>query len=295
MYKKSLIAGSLCALISAAAFALNLVLAGMSYEYGVNVHASNLARALLFFIFLGSYILSTGASFQLPSKVRWLSLLVGILLCTEMYVLLGAIITIPVALAVLIFYTYPILIASIKWIRQEEQFSWLSLVLMITGFSGLVFVLLNAPPAQLSSTGIILSAIAAFVMAAMLITSEKSLANHDDQVVLFHSLGIVVAIIFIASIVLVDLSWPSGEIGWLVFLGSAIFYTLATFTLFKAVSLVGPLRTAIIDNTAPVWAIIFGYFLLSQSFSIKQTIGAIVVVAAVMLLQITNKQTLTED
>lgn len=290
MPRKSLLTGSILALISAGAFALNLVLAGMSYVHGANVHALNLTRAVLFFVLIGAYILITGISFSLPSRARWVSLLVGVLLCAEMYVLLGAIVTIPVALAVLIFYTYPMLIACFKWASGEERFHWLPLLLMAVGFSGLVFVLINTPPTHSDPLGIILSIIAAIVMATMLVTSEHNLIRYDNQVVLFYSLGTVVAIVIMASLTFVALQWPVGPIGWAVFSGSSIFYVIATFTLFKAVSMVGPLRTAIIDNTAPVWAIVFGYLLLSQTLTPKQVVGAIAVVAAVMLLQIVNRQ-----
>ena len=39
---KSLLVGSVLALVSAITFALNMVLAGMSYQHGANIHALNL-------------------------------------------------------------------------------------------------------------------------------------------------------------------------------------------------------------------------------------------------------------
>ena len=161
---------------------------------------------------------------------------------------------------------------------------------MSISFSGLIFVLLNAPPSQLDLNGLILAGVGAFIMACMLITSEKCLANHDNQVVLFHALVMVLVIVLIASLTIISLEWPAGLTGWLIFSASTIFYVIATFTLFQAVSLIGPLRTAIIDNTAPVWAILFGYFILSQSLSLKQIIGAIIVIVSVMLLQIIHNR-----
>ena len=266
-----------------------MVLAGLSYEHGANVHSLNLARALLFFTCLGGYVLFTRTSLSLPAKAKAISLVIGVLLCAEMVVLLGAIVTIPVALAVLIFYTYPMIIAAIKWINGEEKFYWRSLLLMIIGFSGLVFVLINAPPSQLNTIGIGLSVIAAVVMATMLITSEHNLVKYDNQVVLFYALIMVLIIFSISALFFVELHWPEGQTGWLAFAGSTLFYVMATFTLFKAVSMAGPLRTAIIDNTAPVWAILFGFLLLSQTFTAKQMSGALVVIVAIMLLQLSSK------
>ena len=279
--------GSALALVSASAFALNLVFAGISYEYGANIHALNLARALLFLVALQAVIEWTRAPVRMPGRAMLSSALVGVLLCAEMYVLLGAIRTIPVALAVLVFYTYPMLIAVVRWISGGETFSWPALACMLAGFGGLVLVLITAP-VRLETEGLVFSFIAALVMVAMLITSEKNLKIYDSQVALFHSLFVVCVIIVVLSLTVVDLELPSGAAGWLMFTGSTVFYVIATFTLFKAVSLIGPLHTAIIDTTAPVWAAFFGFMMLGQSLTWMQMLGIFVVVLSVILLQLAS-------
>jgi drug/metabolite transporter (DMT)-like permease len=283
------LSGGIFALISAVAFALNLVLAGVSYEYGANIHALNITRAFAFLVSLMIIVFTQGTSFRMPLRVRLMSLLLGILLCAEMYTLMGAIRTIPVALAVLIFYTYPMLIAGIRWIRRTEPFSLIDLVLLVIAFCGLSFVLINSP-VTLDTTGIVFALAASVVMAMMLVTSEYSLSRYDNYIVLLHTLIVVNLIIFFLTLTAVDLQWPSLLSGWLAFWGSSLLYVVATFFLFKAVSVIGPLKTAIIDNTAPVWAIIFGYMFLNQVLSLKQVTGAFVVMGAVILLQMVNRK-----
>ncbi len=156
-------------------------------------------------------------------------------------------------------------------------------------FIGLIIVLINSP-VTLDNLGISFAVGAAFVMAIMLIASEQSLNNHDNHVVLLHALTVVTTIIIILSITITDINWPNGQIGWLVFAGSSVFYVVATFCLFKAVSLVGPLKTAIIDNTSPVWAIIFGFVLLNETLSVQQIFGAILVICAVISLQLVSQE-----
>ena len=199
-----LLVGSVLALVSAITFALNMVLAGMSYQHGANIHALNLSRAGLFFGCLAIYIVATRTPLTLPPRIRVSAILVGGLLCGEMYVLLGAIQTIQVALAVLIFYTYPMLVAMIHWITGKERFSPIALLLLVCGFSGLVFVLITAP-VQPDTVGIVYSVLAALVMSAMLITSESSLKAYNNQVVLLHSLAVVVAIVLLLSVTVVDI------------------------------------------------------------------------------------------
>jgi drug/metabolite transporter (DMT)-like permease len=283
---KQLISGSALALLSAITFALNIVLAGMSYQHGANIHALNLSRAMLFLATLGCILLATRTPARLAPRIRNLSIILGLLLCTEMYVLLGAIRTIPVALAVLIFYTYPLIIAIHGWLAGVEKFNLFSMILLLTGFGGLLFVLISAPVVP-DINGLLFSLCAAFIMAAMLLVSDKALKSSNNHVVLFYTLSTVV-ITIVLSIVTTDavtLAWPIDRLGWVVFSASSFFYVAATFALFMAVNLVGPLRTAIIDNTSPVWAILFGYLLLNQVLTVRQLLGALVVIAAVMLLQ----------
>ena len=78
--------------------------------------------------------------------------------------------------------------------------------------------------------------------------------------------------------------------GWMAFAGSTVFYVMATFTLFMAVSMIGPLRTAIVDNTAPVWAVVFGFLLLDQALNARQVFGVIIVIAAVISLQLVSRE-----
>ncbi len=272
--------GSFVALVSAMAFALNVVLAGKSYEYGANIHSLNLARAALF---LGCLLVVVKLNRSQPAFTRRAHLLcaaVGVLLCIEMYVMLGAIQTIPVAVAILIFYTYPILIALFGWIAGTDRFSGKLLGLLGVAFGGLVIVLVDSP-VKLRLEGLAYSAAAALVMAAMLITSERALQHYDNYQVLLYALAVVTTVILVMSMTIVDLALPATAPGWLFFTGSTVFYVVATFCLFTAVSLVGPLRTAIIDTTAPVWAIVFGLILLNQNLTVQQIAGAVMVVTAV--------------
>ena len=287
---RRLIAGSALALFSAITFALNVVLAGMSYQHGANIHALNLSRAALFLATLSCILLATRTLPQLNPRIRNLSILLGLLLCAEMYVLLGAIKTIPVALAVLIFYTYPLIIAVHGWLTGVERFNLASMFLLLTGFGGLLFVLISAPVVP-DIQGLLFSLGAAVVMAAMLLVSDKALKFSNNHVVLFYALSTVVIgiILSLVTIDAVTLAWPTDKLGWIVFSASSFFYVAATFALFMAVKLVGPLRTAIIDNTAPVWAILFGYLLLNQILTVRQLLGALVVIVAVMLLQFTKR------
>jgi drug/metabolite transporter (DMT)-like permease len=280
--------GSFCALCSAIAFALNISLARVAYDYGANIHALNGFRSVTFLSCLTLVIVLGRKSISIPHQDKFVSIVLGILLCAEMYVLLAAIKLIPVALAILIMYTYPMMIALYGWIGRKKVLSISSLIMMLTTFAGLFFAL-NGSDLQLNVMGMFLAFLAAVTLATLLVLSEKTLHKNDNNVVMFYMLLSATGIIALLSLYVVELSWPATIEGWIPFCGSSIFYVVATFLLFQAVNLVGPLQTAIIDNTSPIWAIVFSFLLLNQTLGAHQVLGALVVVSAVMILQWLNR------
>ena len=122
-------------------------------------------------------------------------------------------------------------------------------------------------------------------MAAILLLSERVLEKQPAKIMMLYLLLSATAVIGFISLFIAELTWPSSFPGWLALCGSSALYVVATLFLFKAVDLVGSLQTAIIDNTAPVWAMIVGILVLGQWLTVQQVIGASVTVAAVMLLQ----------
>ena len=215
-------------------------------------------------------------------------MVLGILLCAEMYLLLASILFIPVALAILVFYTYPIMIAVWTWRTGRSHFSYFGLSVMIVAFIGLITTLAGSDGLLVGwdgRNGIALAFIAAICLAALLLLSERVLERQSAKIMMLYMLLSTTAVVGFVSIFIVELTWPTSTGGWLALGGSAVFYVVATLLLFKAVDLVGSLQTAIIDNTSPVWAMILGIIILGQWLTVQQVIGATITVTAVMLLQ----------
>ena len=115
--------GSAAALMSAVAFSTNVTLARLAYDYGTNLHALNLIRAVFFLVVLISAVWFSGSRFSIERKELYRCLVLGLLLCAEMYLLLASILFIPVPLSILVFYTYPIMIAVWTWRTGRSHFS----------------------------------------------------------------------------------------------------------------------------------------------------------------------------
>jgi drug/metabolite transporter (DMT)-like permease len=277
--------GAVAALVSAMAFALNVTLVPIAYDSGANVHAVNLVRPLTFLACMLIAVRLGGVSLRLPRMDCLATMGLGVLMCVELYALLGAIQFIPVALAILTLYLYPLIIACVEHALGRTRIGLIRGTAMLVTFGGLAMVI-NAPVEAPDLRGLGLAFGAALGLAAMVWCSEHVLKPHDHRVVMVWMVGttslVVTAIVLVAQ---VELTWPRDDGGWWALMASAACYVFATFLLFKAVAWIGPLRTGVMDTSAPVWALVFGTVLLDQSLSGLQIAGAILVVAGIIIIQ----------
>ena len=277
--------GIIAALISAMTFALNVTLVPIAYDSGANIHAVNFIRPVAFLVCMLVAVKAAGVSLRLPSSGRNAAMGLGLLMCLELYALLGAIQFIPVALAILTLYLYPLLIACVEHLLGRTRIGLVRGAAMLITFLGL-FLVFNAPLESPDWRGMVLALGAAFGLAAMVWCSEHVLKPHDHRVVMCWMVGatsvIVTAVVHIGQI---ELTWPNSDDGWWALVASAICYILATFLLFKAVAWIGPLRTGVMDTSAPVWALFFGWLLLDQSLTKIQFVGALLVVSGITVIQ----------
>ncbi len=277
--------GIIAALISAMTFALNVTLVPIAYDSGANIHAVNFVRPVAFLVCMLVAVKAAGVSLRLPSSGRNAAMGLGLLMCLELYALLEAIRFIPVALAILTLYLYPLLIACVEHLLGRTRIGLVRGAAMLITFLGL-FLVFNAPLESPDWRGMVLALGAAFGLAAMVWCSEHVLKPHDHRVVMCWMVGatsvIVTAVVLIGQI---ELTWPNNDDGWWALVASAICYILATFLLFKAVAWIGPLRTGVMDTSAPVWALFFGWLLLDQSLTKLQFAGALLVVSGITVIQ----------
>ena len=278
-------AGNAVALASAITFATSITLVALIYADGANVHAVNLARALAFAGVVALILALRRVSPALPPRDTLRCVLVGLLFCGELYGLVASIQYIPVGLAVLIMYTYPLMVATFGWLSGAESFTLDRLLAILAAFAGLVLAL-HAPGDQTDWRGVAWAAFTATSFAAVLIVSGRTMRGIDRWVMMLYLTGTTALVVGAASLTLVDLAWPRSGQGWATLTTSTGFYVLATILLFTAVKMIGPLRTAIIDNSAPVWAILLAAFLLHERLSGVQLFGGALVISAVLLVQL---------
>ena len=278
-------AGNAVAFASAITFATGITLVALIYEDGANVHAVNLSRVLAFAAVMALTLGIARISPVLPRRAVLQCVLVGLLFCGELYGLLASIRYIPVGLAMLIMYTYPLLVAAAGWLTGTESFTLDRLLAILAAFAGLALAL-HTPDSELDWRGVAWAVFTAVSFSAVLIVSERTMRGMDRRILILYLTSTAAVIVGVVSLTLVSLEWPRTDQGWTLLAASTGLYVLATTLLFAAVKMIGPLRTAIIDNSAPVWAIVLAALLLGERLNMVQLFGGALVISAVVLVQL---------
>ena len=278
-------AGNAVAFASAITFATGITLVALIYEDGANVHAVNLSRVLAFAAVMALTLGIARISPALPPRAALQCVLVGLLFCGELYGLLASIRYIPVGLAMLIMYTYPLLVAAAGWLTGTESFTLDRLLAILAAFAGLALAL-HTPDSALDWRGVAWAVFTAVSFSAVLIVSERTMRDMDRRILMLYLTSTAAVIVGVVSLTLVSLEWPRTDQGWTLLAASTGLYVLATTLLFAAVKMIGPLRTAIIDNSAPIWAIVLAALLLGERLNMVQLFGGALVISAVVLVQL---------
>ena len=278
-------AGSAVAFASAIVFATGITLVALIYEDGANVHAVNLSRVLAFAAIMGLALAVQRVSPILPPRQALQCVVVGVLFCADLYGLLSSIRYIPVGLAILIMYTYPLMVAVAGWLMGTESFTLDRLFAILAAFAGLTLAL-HSPEDAIDWRGVAWAVFTAIAFTAVLIVSDRTMRGVDRRILMLYLTCTAAAIVGFVSLAAADLEWPHTHQGWTLLVASTGLYVVASTLLFVAIKMIGPMRTAIIDNSAPVWAIVLAAFLLDQRMSAVQLFGGGLVIGAVVLVQI---------
>jgi drug/metabolite transporter (DMT)-like permease len=277
--------GSAAALLSAVSFASNVPFVALVYQHGGSLHAVNLVRPLFFFTCVCLWIAARPRRIDLPARQGNFGFLLGALFCLEFYGTHSAIKYISVGLAILIMYTYPIIVAILASVMNRERLSWKIILAMLVAFAGLA-IAIGAPTDNIDWRGVAWSVGAAFGMCAIVTISERTTAGHDNAAVMFHTM-LSASLIMLGVVLLgVPIDWPDNPAGYHAMIASTLLYGVATVMLFISVDIIGPVRFAVIDNTSPIWATLMGYLLLSETLSWQQGVGALLVICGVVAVQV---------
>ena len=189
--------------------------------------------------------------------------LIGVITAIYTISLLSAIEILPFAIAILIFYLFPILTGLTLAILGWRNLNITMTISSCVAFFGIALAL-GAEFNNLNHTGIIFAGLAAVGLAMVSVLSNKLMTNEDPRLITFYLCISATLVFWLVCVLTGNFSAPNTYFGWTTLVTSHLFYAYATIAFFISISLIGAGETTFYINIEPIAAIGSGFFLLGM-------------------------------
>lgn len=273
--------GNTLALTSAIAFAVSNASASVAFYGGSNPPTLAATRFILPTVVLVVWLRFRGNSLWLSSRDGWIAVGLGAITAAYSWALLGAIGTIPLSLAILIFYLFPLVAAVIVGVRGWETISWTTIASIFVALIGLALAL-DLRVGNHDTLGIALAFSASIGLGTVVAVSGQVLRTGNSRRVTLYMAGVSATLLIALCALRGDFALPATATGWLGFSGAAILYAFAIIAFFMAVSIIGPMRTSLLCYAEPVASAGLGVMALGEVLTLVQVVGIALVVGSLV-------------
>jgi len=189
-------------------------------------------------------------------------------------------------LAMVIFFSYPILVALISWILKENHFNLVS-IFMLAFMCGGLFLLQDNSNNKFDIAGISLALLSSLGYALYVIGSKKISSLTIDTKLLTTAVCFGCAFIFlIISLFTHTLAFPHTLKNCLLLLAFGILSTAIPIQLMLiGLRYISSIRASIISVLEPLVTLLVGIALLHESISHMQLLGAFIILASALFVQ----------
>ncbi len=253
--------------------------AKLYYGEGGNAMTLMLVRFCVSTMVFGLLIFLRRQPFGINRSERTGVVLIGCVWSASMICYLRSVETISVSLAVLILYTYPLLVLLYAIIARQLAPSLKLIILFLAAFAGLYLALSNGD-IKLDSAGLIFVVLASLGAAYTFIKGARIAPLMNPLLMTFwvNLTGLVMILPMMHSNLVVDLS-PQA---WIALAVATIFYVIAIFSQFQALARLPATVAALILNLEPVVSILFAMFILGEQLVLEQWFGVAIVITVLI-------------
>lgn len=224
---------------------------------------------------------------RLPIGQRGHALGSGVMTAMATMGLLGSFAFIPVSLAVVILYTFPMLTALFECLHARRFPGLVELLCLIAAFAG-VGIAVGLNDVALEPMGLLLAGLASLCYAISMVWNGIALRQADSTVVSFHMAiaGIVTVALYVVATGSFVLTPQTGLTPWLPLLVTCFFFSVAFVLMFRAVTFCGAAPTAMVLNLEPVFVLFLAAMLLGEDLTLPRLLGGALVIGAVVVSEI---------
>lgn len=275
-------------------FASNHVAARLALDHGTSVVTAVAVRSAGTALAVLLLLRAARAVAALPSATRGRALTVGLVLAVQSACLYSAVARLPVALALLTFNTFPLILAVLSWATGGERPTRRTLAAMPVILLGLSLALdlpgvlrsggdSLADPARFAA-GIAFALGAALSFAIALLLTARWLGGVDGRVRTLWTMATVAVVTVIAGAAGAGFAWPDAAAGWVGLVLLTVFYGAAITSLFVVLPRLGAVNNTPAMNIEPIASLVLAWAILGQRVAPMQLAGALLVVGTIVWL-----------
>jgi drug/metabolite transporter (DMT)-like permease len=271
----------------------NHVAARLAFNHGVDVVTAVGFRSGVTALVVLLILWRQRVSWQLSPRHKRFLPLIGGLIAVQSVCLYSSVARLPVALALLVFNTYPI--SAALWARlfyghKPERFVLMTMPVMLLGLALALDVMGAASglgaAAQWGQIGLgvafAMGASATFGLAMVLTQYEAG--DLDGRLRTFTTMGQVALWASLAAVASGGWQLPADPPGWLGLSLLTFLYGTAFTIMFTVLPKMGVVGNSPIMNVEPVFALLLAWVFLGQAIAPMQLLGAAIVIGTVMAL-----------
>jgi drug/metabolite transporter (DMT)-like permease len=273
--------GVVVALAAAAGYAVANTSASLAYQGGSNPLTVAATRFLVPTVALIVWLRLSGVSLVLPKRDTLLAVLLGFITALYTWALLRSFNALPFALAVLIFYLFPLIAAVIVAAFGWHKFAWRTGAAIVLALVGLALAL-DVRGGNLNAGGATLALLAAVGLAVVIVVSSRVIGSGDARPATLYMAAGASALLLILAAASGDFALPQTSSGWIGFVASSAVYGFAMIAFFIAVSMIGPVRASLLSYADAVISAGLGVVVLGQALTMVQVAGIALVIIALV-------------
>jgi len=274
--------GVVVALLSAVCFALSNTLAGLAYTGGVTPITLSATRFFLPTVILLILLPLQGNSIFMSKRSGYIAAILGVITIIYNIAILIAIERLPVPIAILIFFLFPIFTGITLTLTGGEAFSPIKFIATIMALFGLALAL-GVAFDRLDGLGILLASFAAIGLATVSILSNRLIRGEDPRQATLYMAATALTVMAVAMTIRGQIDFPTNTNGWVGFSLSNILYAAGMISYFYAISIAGAAATTFFVNLEPLVVTGAAFLFLGQILLPLQLLGIGIVVGALIL------------
>ena len=204
---------------------------------------------------------------------------------------------IEASLAAIIASLLPLVVAAVCWIFLGEKTGFKGMLGLIVGFGGVLVIMLDKLSSSNAYLGMTLCLIAVAALAGATLYVGRMMSLNKN-VVMIVGLQMLVGSITLFPFSLIFETW---SIEWSTSFVLAFLYTtlvpglFGTLIWFFLVRRIGPVKAATFHFLNPFFGVLVAAFILSEPLSISDGIGVTIIMAGILLVQLSRKKIAKTD